>query len=205
MPQLDKKVLNAYAPYIKIYIWLCMLKYILLGFISYKPLTGYELEAYINVSAGNFWHATLSQIYMTLKKLEEDALMQSTIEPQIGKPDRRVYTITDAGRADLQAWLRQPIDDSIIKKDALMVKVFFSPPDQVESLVHQLRIHLDLHRRQLQVYQQDAAQAMIDLIQEYPALLPNSRYWELTRRYGELYEQTYIQWLQETIEQLEAR
>ena len=48
-----------------------MLKFALLGFLNYTPMTGYELEGWINASTGNFWHAELSQIYKTLKQLEK--------------------------------------------------------------------------------------------------------------------------------------
>ncbi|MFN8376037.1 MAG: PadR family transcriptional regulator [Anaerolineae bacterium] len=49
-----------------------MLKYTLLGFLSYMSLTGYELESYMAETTAYFWHAKLSQIYATLKKLEEE-------------------------------------------------------------------------------------------------------------------------------------
>ena len=48
-----------------------MLKFTLLGFLNYTPMTGYELEGWVNASTGNFWHAELSQIYKTLKQLEK--------------------------------------------------------------------------------------------------------------------------------------
>jgi PadR family transcriptional regulator, regulatory protein AphA len=80
-----------------------MLRYILLGLLDYKPMTGYELENWISVSAGNFWAAKLSQIYTTLKTLEGEALVSSQIEEQTGKPDKRIYEITEAGRKDLKA------------------------------------------------------------------------------------------------------
>ncbi len=81
-----------------------MLKFILLGLLDYRPMSGYELEGWINASTGNFWHAKLSQIYTTLKRLEESGSVVSHVEPQAGRPDRRVFTITDSGRADLRAW-----------------------------------------------------------------------------------------------------
>ena len=48
-----------------------MLKYILLGFVNYQPLTGYDLKTLIDGSTGHFWHAYHGQIYSTLHKLEE--------------------------------------------------------------------------------------------------------------------------------------
>ena len=45
-----------------------MLKYVLLGFLNYTPMTGYELKQFMDESTANFWHAKQSQIYTTLKK-----------------------------------------------------------------------------------------------------------------------------------------
>jgi len=43
-----------------------MLKYVLLGALSYQPLTGYQLKQFIDSTARHFWHAQISQIYRTL-------------------------------------------------------------------------------------------------------------------------------------------
>lgn len=180
-----------------------MLKYALLGFLSYTPLTGYELESWINVSTGNFWHAKLSQIYTTLKTLEEDGKLTSHVEPQEGRPDRRVYAITDAGRADLHEWLATPILDSAVKKDGLLLKLFFSYPIGKEAILTQLRLHLDLHRRQLARYRNDAVEAMQEAVEQVPAVQNDTFMWEMVRRYGEMYEAMYIHWLEQTIENVQ--
>jgi PadR family transcriptional regulator, regulatory protein AphA len=180
-----------------------MLKYALLGFLSYRPMTGYELEGFMNVSTGNFWHAKLSQIYMTLKKLEEEKFVTSRVEAQESRPDRRVYTITDSGRVDLQDWLLTPIVEHEFKKDSLLLKLFFSSPGDKETILTQLRLQLDLHRRKMLEYRHETAQVIGQMINEQPELTPNALLWEQTRRYGEMYEETYVRWLEETIATLD--
>jgi PadR family transcriptional regulator AphA len=182
-----------------------MLKYILLGFLNYMPMTGYELEGYIDQSTGHFWHAKLSQIYTTLKSLEQDRLVRSHIEPQEGRPDRRVYTITDAGRADLQKWLAVPIVEAPQKKDALLVKVFFAVSIDKTSLLTQLRLQLDLHRQQLKAYQEETPRSIQGMVTEHPELAEDALLWDATRRYGVMYEETYIRWLEETIDLIEQQ
>ena len=61
-----------------------MLKYVLLGFLNYTPMTGYELKQFMDESTANFWHAKQSQIYTTLKKLEEEGMLESHILKQDG-------------------------------------------------------------------------------------------------------------------------
>ncbi len=182
-----------------------MLKYALLGFLNYQPMTGYELEHFLSVSTSNFWYASLSQIYMTLKKLEQGELVTSQVEPQEGRPDRRVYTITDKGRADLQGWLAQPLLELDPGKDTLLLKLFFARPIGKESILTQLRLHLDLHRRKLEHYQHDLPHEGADMVREHPELMTDAILWRATLRFGELYEAMYIQWLQETITTVEEQ
>src|SRR5574340_215034 len=97
-----------------------MLKYALLGFLSYRSLTGYDLKQVMDHSTAYFWHATQSQIYRTLKELEEARQVISSVEPHEGRPDPRVYTITETGRAELQGWLDHPLAEITPRKDELL-------------------------------------------------------------------------------------
>jgi PadR family transcriptional regulator AphA len=180
-----------------------MLRYVLLGLLDYQPMSGYELEGWMTVSTGNFWHAKLSQIYTTLKSLEAEGEVVSHIEPQEGRPDKRVYDITEAGRTDLRRWLAEPITEHEVKKDGLLVKVFFHPPEDKTGLLTQLRLQLNLHRQKLAEYQQETPGAIQEMLAQQPTLLPNARLWEATRRFGEEYEAMYIRWLEATIAMVE--
>ncbi len=181
-----------------------MLKFALLGFLNYIPMTGYELEGWINASTGNFWHAELSQIYKTLKQLEKDGEVSSRVEPQAGRPDKRVYTITDSGRSSLQQWLSTPILEEVDKKDPLLLKLFFSSPTERTAILTQLRIQLRLHQQKLEHYRQQSPSEILQFAVVHPDLLVNMPMWEATRRHGELYEEMYIRWLEETIQQFES-
>jgi PadR family transcriptional regulator, regulatory protein AphA len=181
-----------------------MLKYILLGLLDYRPMSGYDLENWISVSAGNFWHAKLSQIYTTLKSLEAEGHVVSHIEPQEGRPDRRVYQITETGQGDLRAWLREPITDLATKKDSLLVKLFFQSPQEKQMLLTQLRLHVTLHQHKLAEYRQQTPQAIQDMLNDQPQLMANALLWDSARRFGEMYEMMYIAWLDETIARIEG-
>ncbi|MCC6616090.1 MAG: PadR family transcriptional regulator [Anaerolineae bacterium] len=179
-----------------------MLKFILLGLLDYRAMTGYELLGWINVSTGNFWHAKLSQVYATLKQLEGDGDVISHVEAQESKPDKRVYTITEAGRAALADWLATPITEHEVKKDGLLAKVFFTSPDEKDALLSQLRLQLKLHQDKLSEYRQEAPAAIGQMLAEQPELAMHAYLWEATRRFGEMYETMYIAWLQESIRTL---
>jgi DNA-binding PadR family transcriptional regulator len=175
------------------------LKFALLGFLNYRPMTGYELKQTMDVSTSNFWHAKQSQIYATLKKMEGSGLVTSDVEAQDGRPNRRVYTITKTGNADLLAWLSQPVMELQARKELVLLKLFFSADEDKRTLLTQLRLQRDLHRRQLERYQGETKV----VIQQFAAALPGGAkkalLWNATRRYGEMFETMALQWLDETI------
>lgn len=181
-----------------------MLKLALLGFLNYTPMTGYELEGWINASTGNFWHAELSQIYKTLKQLEKSGEVISHIEPQDGRPDRRVYTLTKSGKASLDQWIATPILEEVDKKDPLLLKLFFAAPTDRTTIVTQLRIQLRLHQQKLDHYRQKTPTEILRFTDDHPELLANAPLWEATRRHGERYEEMYIRWIEETLQQFES-
>ena len=181
-----------------------MLKFVLLGFLNYTPMTGYELEGWIKASTGNFWHAELSQIYKTLKQLEKSEEVKSHIEPQESRPDRRVYTITKSGKANLEQWLSTPILEEVDKKDPLLLKLFFASPTDRPTIITQLRIQLRLHQQKLEHYRQQSPTEILNFAADHPELLSNAPLWEATRRHGELYEEMYIRWIEETLQQFET-
>jgi PadR family transcriptional regulator, regulatory protein AphA len=182
-----------------------MLKYVLLGFLNYRSITGYELKQIINRSTSHFWHAELSQIYVTLKALENEGFVTSKIQLQTERPDRRVYTITRAGRAALAEWLAQPITELGTKKEWLLLKLFFSAQLDKDVLLTQLRVQRDLHQQRQQLIQTEMAVEIQHWAAEYPPLAKDALLWEATRRLGERHEEAYMRWLDETIAMVQEK
>ncbi len=81
------------------------LDHILLGLLR-DPATGYDLKKAFSENVRHFWSAELSQIYPTLKRLEQRRLLRSRVEPSPRGPNRKVYTLTEEGRTELLHWLR---------------------------------------------------------------------------------------------------
>jgi DNA-binding PadR family transcriptional regulator len=178
------------------------LKHIVLGFLSYGPHTGYDLKKHIDNSTRFFWHAKLSQIYPTLRELAEWGLVEADTVPQEGKPDKKIYWITETGREALRDWLATPIEGLSPTKDAALLKLFFSGSLDKKVLVSHLHHQLALHRRQLAHYQQETTAYIARIITE-TGLDRDGKLWELTRQFGEEYERTYIRWLENAIKTVE--
>jgi len=182
-----------------------MLKYTLLGFLNYQPMTGYELKQRMDNSTTHFWHAKLSQIYVTLKALEEEGFVTSIVEAQNDRPDKRVFTITLRGQAELRQWLAQPETELSPKKETTILKLFFSAQLERETILAGLHLQRDLHRQQLAYYREVTSQMIRQARAEFPALTKDAQLWEATRRFGEEYEELYVRWLEETIQLIETK
>ena len=60
-------------------------------------------------SIGYFWAATHQQIYRTLRAMDDDGWISSAVVPQRGRPDKKTYDVTDAGRGELARWIAEPL------------------------------------------------------------------------------------------------
>jgi DNA-binding PadR family transcriptional regulator len=60
-------------------------------------------------SIGYFWSATHQQIYRTLRTMEDDGWVHVDVVEQHGRPDKKVYGVTEAGRAELTRWIAEPL------------------------------------------------------------------------------------------------
>jgi DNA-binding PadR family transcriptional regulator len=84
------------------------LPYVLLGLLSEKSSTGYDLARALEAELAPLWRAEISQIYPALARLRRAGLVRfRVLGPQRG-PRRNLYRITAAGRRELRRWVAQP-------------------------------------------------------------------------------------------------
>jgi DNA-binding PadR family transcriptional regulator len=98
--------------------------YAVLGLLSVRPWSSYELTQQMDRSLGRFWPRAVSKLYEEPKKLVSHGLARSSTEPR-GQRSRTVYRITAQGRRALAAWLAQPGDGPVLEFEQLL-KVFFA-------------------------------------------------------------------------------
>ena len=113
-----------------------MLDYIILGFLLYGDMSGYDIKRFMTTSTANFYDASFGSIYPMLNKMEEQGLVCSK-ELVDGGKYRKVYSILPAGRAAFIEWLEQPIELNNYRHTHL-VRIFFYgwlPTAKARSLV----------------------------------------------------------------------
>lgn len=73
------------------------LKYVILRLLRDKPMHGYDVMRALEQESGGCYRASAGSVYPTLQMLEDQGFIRA--EERDGK---KVYTITDAGRAHLE-------------------------------------------------------------------------------------------------------
>jgi DNA-binding PadR family transcriptional regulator len=100
--------------------------YVILGLLTFREMSGYDLKQLINKSITHFyWSPAKSQIYGELRRLESHGLVTMREVPQTLRPDKRLYEITPEGTEAMQQWLRSSGVEADSYKSALLLKVFF--------------------------------------------------------------------------------
>ena len=97
------------------------LRHGLLGLLVDEPASGYDLLKIFEQSLAFVWPATQSQLYGELNRLADDGLVVASDE---GQRRRKEYTITPAGRAELEHWLTD-VEPNRIRRNDAMLRVFF--------------------------------------------------------------------------------
>jgi PadR family transcriptional regulator AphA len=77
----------------------------ILGFLSWKPFTGYELKKIFADALSFHWSGNNNQIYGSLIELHKTGSVSIEVRQQERYPAKKLYTITDRGRAELRDWL----------------------------------------------------------------------------------------------------
>ena len=113
------------------------LNHALLGMLSVRQASGYDLMKSFDTSLANVWPATQSQVYGELNRLAETGLITVAAE---GPRGRKEYALTDAGLAELRKWMVDPRPEPARRSEGLL-RVFFLdviPPEQgLEYLTRQ--------------------------------------------------------------------
>jgi DNA-binding PadR family transcriptional regulator len=97
--------------------------YVILGMLSWRPMSGYDIKAIVDRSTRFFWAASYGQIYPELRRLAEGGLIEA--EGSEGGRRRTAYRLTGAGRKELRSWLDEQPDTYEMRDEALL-KLFFA-------------------------------------------------------------------------------
>jgi DNA-binding PadR family transcriptional regulator len=122
----------------------------LLALLAKGPAHGYELKQALESLFGSAYpQPNIGQIYVTLTRLEKSGLIQGEDVEQSGRPNKRTYTLTEAGHEAVAAWFEETSDEPRVR-DEFFMKLALAPltgaADQVGLINRQRRHYLNLMR-----------------------------------------------------------
>jgi PadR family transcriptional regulator AphA len=144
------------------------LRHAILGVLSAKPMTGYELAQLFNRSVLFAWAAGQPQIYGELHKMAGEGLLSSTSEPR-GRSQKHVYDITPTGTDELRRWVDEAMVYSAEKDPARLRSLFLDlgAPRAGRALFERHIAHYEALSVQIE--------AMIDDVRKQPKPLIQAR------------------------------
>jgi DNA-binding PadR family transcriptional regulator len=120
----------------------------ILGLLEREPSHGYDLKRDYDAYFGRGKPLQFGQVYATLSRLARDGkAVAGDSEPGAG-PDRKRYTITDLGAAEVETWLGEPVEPEPHLQTVLFTKVVLSLM-LGRSAEHYLDIQRSAHLRRM--------------------------------------------------------
>ncbi|HWP50342.1 MAG TPA: PadR family transcriptional regulator, partial [Clostridia bacterium] len=177
------------------------LKHGILGLLNYGSMTGYELNKAFKDSLSFFWQAQTSQIYRELSTMEHNGWLTSERIIQDEKPNKRVYSLTDSGKIELENWILSPgtdIRDAMSVRSAFLMRVFFAGEASDSEALSMLC-----------AFRQQCRESILALgsvqgsIEHYGVTVEQTdrrtKYWKIAALFGETYYHAAMEWAEKAI------
>ena len=126
------------------------LDHAVLGFVNERPRSGYDLKKAFDSSVAHFWPANQSQIYRTLARLTEAGMVEVRVIQQDGKPNRKVYHITEVGLVELRRWLATPLPLAAWR-ETFLIQFYWADAITSEEVVALLEDRASKHKTRLEL------------------------------------------------------
>lgn len=169
------------------------LKHVLLMVLKKQSATGYGITKWFDGPLGYFWDTSHQRVYRALAKLNEDGWVRFEVVAQQGKPDKKVYEITELGQQALRDWMLKPLPLPRVNEPYL-VKLFSADVEYVESLIQEAKQRVADHEALLRDYQA--------VEQSYfggEDLTPEQKMMYLTLKRGLIFEESNLRWAREAL------
>jgi PadR family transcriptional regulator, regulatory protein AphA len=121
--------------------------YIVLGLLSFAgEASPYDLKQMVAATVGHFWSLPHSQLYAEPTRLARAGYVTENQED--GGRRRKIYTLTDSGRAAFEDWLGTLAPELYMLRDLALLKLFFGA--DIQGLA---KVQLETHSKRLIEYE----------------------------------------------------
>lgn len=166
--------------------------------------SGYDMAKSFDASTANFWMATPQQLYRELERLADQGLIQARVVHQERRPNKRMFSLTEAGRDAIQRFTGRAPKPSAIR-DELMVKVQAADAGDIRAVREFIADRWQWAEAKLQRYERLRAR-LLDGRDEDEYLVQTERVGPyLTLLRGIAFEQENIRWAKRALAIIERR
>jgi PadR family transcriptional regulator AphA len=173
-------------------------RYAILGLLSMRPMTGYDIKKFTEEVLSHFWRESYGNIYPLLKKLTDEKLVVKKKVPQEGKPDRYVYSLSSRGKSALVSWIYEPCETEFIRSE-LLLKMFFAADEPIDRTIGHLAKFLTEQKTTLAILT-----AVDKELNSKTGDEKDTRFWRMTIRRGQYVARARIKWAEECVRDLKA-
>ena len=176
------------------------LHHTLLGLLSFRPMTGYQMKQMFESSVIHFWNAHMSQIYRELSHMEKKGLVTFYVEPQEGKPDKKIYSLTDEGKKVFKKWLCEfPDNPDEIMRSEFLARVFFASHMNIVDLAYEIKRFIRKEEIELETLKKCEND-----IEKFKQEGINTLFWYMTLKKGMKSVEASIEWGKECLTLIES-
>lgn len=169
------------------------LPHFLLGLFEISPMSGYDIVKAFDYSMFFYWHATHTQIYKTLKKLEHEQKIDGQLLEQDGNPSKTIFSITKTGKESLIKWLREESKNNSLK-NRFIIKLALSAELKASEIIRHLEQYKMQLKNELCYLQSDEKAGFL----QFARSAKEKILWESTVENGILYCTHEIEWANAT-------
>lgn len=174
-------------------------KYALLGILSIKSGSGYDIKKMCDSSIGYFWNENYGHIYPMLQKMEDEELIIKEANQTEVRPTKNIYSITEKGKQELEEWLMLPIEKQPTRSE-LLLKMFLSKDIPVKNIIERIekeKEEAEIGLQNFLEFEKLFSSGEVTMDKKHLVLTLS------TIRYGKHAEETKIKWCKETIKALQ--
>ncbi len=130
----------------------------ILGLLSWKPSSGYDLKRIISDSDVFYWSGNNNQIYKSLIELQREGLVTYQVQLQESLPAKKIYSITDPGFSALRQSLLEAPEIPELHK-SFLIQLAWAEILSDEEILALLEKYADEIANRLRMYQAQAARS----------------------------------------------
>jgi DNA-binding PadR family transcriptional regulator len=129
-----------------------MIQYAILGLLSWKPLSGYDLKKIISNTEVFYWSGNNNQIYKSLIQLHQEGMVSQQVKQQESLPAKKIYSITEKGRDALRKWVISTAEIPEFRSTFLIQLAWGDQlsDEDLDSLLTGYEDEIDIHLKMLQ-------------------------------------------------------